>query len=82
MIKSAKECIKEQASSSEMYGRMKAVFIEMDTAPPTVSALVMYNHLHSYSLANYSISDSLAGWFSKQRVEGLKGGCNEYRRWR
>ncbi|CBI20996.3 hypothetical protein VitviT2T_004759 [Vitis vinifera] len=37
MVKSAKECIKEQASNSEMYGRMQAVFIEMDTAPNDVS---------------------------------------------
>lgn len=48
MVKSAKECIKEQASNSEMYGRMQAVFIEMDTAP-NVSALVMYNHMYLFS---------------------------------
>lgn len=37
MVKHAKECIKQQASNSEIYGTMQAVFIEMDTAP-TVSA--------------------------------------------
>ncbi|XP_057503274.1 probable boron transporter 6 isoform X2 [Actinidia eriantha] len=33
MVKSAKECIKMQASNSEIYGKMQAVFIEMDTTP-------------------------------------------------
>lgn len=33
MVKSAKECITQQASNSEMYGKMQAVFIEMDKAP-------------------------------------------------
>ena len=43
MVKSAKECIKQQASNSEIYGKMQAVFIEMDTAP-TVGALGLYYH--------------------------------------
>ncbi|KAF9614415.1 hypothetical protein IFM89_018560 [Coptis chinensis] len=30
MVRSAKECIKQQASNTEMYGKMQAVFIEMD----------------------------------------------------
>ncbi|OMO97040.1 Bicarbonate transporter, eukaryotic, partial [Corchorus capsularis] len=33
MVKSAKEGILQQASSSEIYGRMQAVFIEMDASP-------------------------------------------------
>ncbi|KAJ1415878.1 Bicarbonate transporter, C-terminal [Sesbania bispinosa] len=33
VVKSAKECIKQQRTSSELYGKMQAVFIEMDTAP-------------------------------------------------
>lgn len=33
MVKSAKECIKQKASNSEIYGKMQAVFIEMDTSP-------------------------------------------------
>lgn len=37
MVKSAKECIKQQATNSEMYGKMEAVFIEMEKAPTTVS---------------------------------------------
>ncbi|XP_050230952.1 probable boron transporter 7 [Mercurialis annua] len=37
MVQSAKECIDRKASNSEIYGSMQAVFIEMETAPPTVS---------------------------------------------
>ncbi|XP_037493219.1 probable boron transporter 6 isoform X2 [Jatropha curcas] len=37
MVKSAKECIERKASNKEIYGKMQAVFIEMDTAPPTAS---------------------------------------------
>ncbi|KAL0330821.1 UNVERIFIED_CONTAM: putative boron transporter 7 [Sesamum angustifolium] len=33
MVKSAKEGMQEQASHSEIYGRMHAVFIEMESAP-------------------------------------------------
>ncbi|XAR69359.1 hypothetical protein NMG60_11000907 [Bertholletia excelsa] len=32
MLKSAKECMKLQASNSEIYGKMQEVFIEMDTS--------------------------------------------------
>ncbi|KAJ6295490.1 hypothetical protein OIU78_023501 [Salix suchowensis] len=37
MVKSAKECIGQKASNSEIYGRMHAVFIEMDAPAPDVS---------------------------------------------
>ncbi|XP_038884556.1 probable boron transporter 6 isoform X1 [Benincasa hispida] len=33
MVKRAKECIKQKASNSEIYGKMQAVFIEMDASP-------------------------------------------------
>ncbi|KAJ7966141.1 Boron transporter-like protein [Quillaja saponaria] len=33
VVKSAKECIEQQRSNSEIYGKMQAVFIEMDTSP-------------------------------------------------
>ncbi|KEH35928.1 boron transporter-like protein [Medicago truncatula] len=33
VVKSAKECMEQQSTSSELYGKMQAVFIEMDTAP-------------------------------------------------
>ncbi|OVA00509.1 Bicarbonate transporter [Macleaya cordata] len=39
MVRSAKECIKMQASSSEIYGKMQEVFIEMDKAPTTTSVI-------------------------------------------
>ncbi|RXH72477.1 hypothetical protein DVH24_012161 [Malus domestica] len=34
MVKSAKECMKLNATNSEMFGRMEAVFIEMDRGSP------------------------------------------------
>lgn len=37
MVKSAKECIGQKASNSEIYGRMHAVFLEMDVPSPDVS---------------------------------------------
>ncbi|KAJ4707941.1 putative Boron transporter [Melia azedarach] len=33
MVRSAKEGMKQHVSNSELYGRMQAVFIEMDTSP-------------------------------------------------
>ena len=33
VVKSAKECIQQQNTSSELYGKMQAVFVEMDTVP-------------------------------------------------
>ncbi|KAL2318104.1 hypothetical protein Fmac_031980 [Flemingia macrophylla] len=33
VVKEAKECIKKQGSNSELYGKMEAVFVAMDTAP-------------------------------------------------
>ncbi|CAH9063611.1 unnamed protein product [Cuscuta epithymum] len=33
MVKSAKECMNKQASKSEIFGRMHAVFVEMDASP-------------------------------------------------
>lgn len=32
MVKGAKECIKLQATNTEIYGKMHAVFIEMDSS--------------------------------------------------
>ncbi|KAF5935052.1 hypothetical protein HYC85_026181 [Camellia sinensis] len=43
MVKSAKECIKQQGSDSEIYGRMQAVFIEMDTTPDHAVAKELKN---------------------------------------
>ncbi|KAF4372410.1 boron transporter 4 [Cannabis sativa] len=37
MVESAKECMKQKASNSEIYGKMQAVFIEMDSCPSTNS---------------------------------------------
>lgn len=37
MIKRAKEGMKQNASQLEIYGRMHAVFVEMDSTPPVTS---------------------------------------------
>ncbi|KAJ4953879.1 hypothetical protein NE237_030711 [Protea cynaroides] len=37
MVKGAKECIHQQATNSEIYGKMQELFIEMDTAPSAAS---------------------------------------------
>ncbi|KAF5748209.1 Boron transporter 4 [Tripterygium wilfordii] len=37
MVQSAKECIKQHRSNSEIYGRMQAVFVEMDISPSTTA---------------------------------------------
>ena len=37
MVKHAKECIKHDASNSEIYGKMEAVFMEMETAPTVIA---------------------------------------------
>ncbi|XP_038696811.1 boron transporter 4-like [Tripterygium wilfordii] len=39
MVQSAKECIKQHRSNSEIYGRMQAVFVEMDTSPSVTEEL-------------------------------------------
>ncbi|KAK1259505.1 Boron transporter 4 [Acorus gramineus] len=39
MVQSAKECIKQQASYSEIYGNLQAVFVEIDKTPVTVSVV-------------------------------------------
>ena len=42
-MESAKESIKQKASNSEIYGKMQAVFIEMDSSP-VVSSLNNANY--------------------------------------
>lgn len=53
MMKTAKEGIKQQASHSEIYGKMHAVFVEMDPAP-TVSTLI-YTHIYMYPYYIYKV---------------------------
>lgn len=45
MVQSAKECIKQRATNSEIYGKMQEVFIEMDRTP-TVSSISAHDFLH------------------------------------
>lgn len=40
MVKSAKECMEQKASNSEIYGRMQEVFVEMDATPAVSSPLL------------------------------------------
>ncbi|KAF5741715.1 putative Boron transporter [Tripterygium wilfordii] len=37
MVESAKESIKQKASNSEIYGKMQAVFLEIDSIPVTTA---------------------------------------------
>ncbi|KAK3438200.1 hypothetical protein EUGRSUZ_C02816 [Eucalyptus grandis] len=39
MVQSAKECMKQQATNSEIYGKMQEVFIEMDRTPTFTSTV-------------------------------------------
>lgn len=43
MVKSAKESIKQKASNSEIYGKMQAVFIEMESSPVVSSIVTIAN---------------------------------------
>ncbi|WCJ40630.1 HCO3- transporter family [Euphorbia peplus] len=43
MVESAKESIKQEASNSEIYGKMQAVFIEMDSSPVNTAARDLKN---------------------------------------
>jgi len=37
VVKSAKECIREHKTNSEVYGKMQDVIVEMDTDPTVCS---------------------------------------------
>lgn len=48
MVETAKESIRQKASNSEIYGKMQAVFIEMDSSGPVVSPQVANITRHCY----------------------------------
>ncbi|KAK6914964.1 Bicarbonate transporter-like, transmembrane domain [Dillenia turbinata] len=52
MVQSAKESIKQQASNSEIYGKMQAVFIEMDGSPATTTVIKELEDLKQAVLKN------------------------------
>ncbi|KAK6912156.1 Bicarbonate transporter-like, transmembrane domain [Dillenia turbinata] len=52
MVQSAKESIKQQASNSEIYGKMQAVFIEMDSPPATTTVVKELENLKQAILKN------------------------------
>lgn len=51
MVKGAKECIKNQGTSSEVYGKMHAVFIEMDSSA-NVCNILTYYAINIYGICN------------------------------
>ncbi|CAK7353562.1 unnamed protein product [Dovyalis caffra] len=54
MVKSAKECMGRKANNSEIYGKMQAVFIEMDASSPDVS---VYKELEDLKQAVMKTND-------------------------
>ncbi|CAK8535717.1 unnamed protein product [Lathyrus sativus] len=50
MVKSAKESIRQEASNSEIYGKMQAVFIEMDNNPNKQSVVKELEDLKEFVL--------------------------------
>ncbi|KAI4329303.1 hypothetical protein L6164_021585 [Bauhinia variegata] len=50
MVESAKESIRLNASNSEIYGKMQAVFIEMDSSPVTSSVVKELEDLKEFVL--------------------------------
>lgn len=43
MAKKGKECIDQQGSNSEIYGKMQAVFVEMDETPDVSATTIKIN---------------------------------------
>ncbi|KAJ8644428.1 hypothetical protein MRB53_006176 [Persea americana] len=52
MVQTAKESIKQQDSNSEIYGKMQAVFIEMDKCPANFSVVKELEELKNAVLRN------------------------------
>ena len=72
MVKHAKECIKHDASNSEIYGKMEAVFMEMETAPTVIALSLSLCATHSLNSDKHIVN-----FLADQRVGKLEGGCNE-----
>ncbi|KAF9596739.1 hypothetical protein IFM89_012938 [Coptis chinensis] len=85
MVWSAKECIKQQASNTEMYGKMQDVFIEMDKSLTPISVAKDLKDLKdavmrsgsegleskSYFDPDKHIDAYLPVWVNEQRVSNL-----------
>ncbi|KAF6167285.1 hypothetical protein GIB67_043146 [Kingdonia uniflora] len=67
MVRSAKECIKQQASNSEIYGKMQAVFIEMDAAPTTMSVAKDLKDLKNAVMRSESDGDDTKDKFDPEK---------------
>lgn len=66
MVKSAKDCIKLNASNSEIYGKMQEVFIEMDKGCRTVSIDKELKNLKD-AVMNESNGEEAKGQFDPER---------------
>ncbi|KAL8110028.1 boron transporter 4-like [Apium graveolens] len=80
MVKGAQECMKMQASNSEIYGKMHAVFIEMDSSANTTSVDKELKDLKD-AVLNSKDADKANGKFdpSKHIDEHLPVRVNEQR---
>lgn len=58
MVESAKESIKQQASNSEIYVKMQAVFIEMDNSPTCNSSVSGTNDLKNLEDALMAVDEN------------------------
>ncbi|CAL0305706.1 unnamed protein product [Lupinus luteus] len=80
VVESAKECIKQQRTKSEMYGKIEAIFIEMDTDPTdkelqTLKKAVMESDSKDGEKENFdpekNIDEYLPVRVNEQRVSNL-----------
>ncbi|XP_061349468.1 boron transporter 4-like isoform X2 [Gastrolobium bilobum] len=67
MVKSAKESIKQKASYSEMYGKMQAVFIEMDNCPDNHSVIKELEDLKEVVLNGEDKGDNNKSTFDPEK---------------
>ncbi|KAK2446071.1 HCO3- transporter family [Trifolium repens] len=80
VVQSAKECIQEQGSSSELYGKMQAVFVEMNTAPTdreleNLREVVMRSNTKARAMEHFDpekyVEGSLPVRVNEQRLSNL-----------
>lgn len=67
MVESAKESIKQQASNSEIYGKMQAVFIEMDGSAASTLVVKELEDLKEAVMKGENSSESAKGSFEPEK---------------
>ncbi|XP_010049957.2 boron transporter 4 isoform X1 [Eucalyptus grandis] len=77
MVESAKECMKQKASKSEIYGKMQQVFVEMDSTP-TLSVAKELKQLKDAVMGSED-EDNVDGQFAKHIDAHLPVRVNEQR---